>query len=239
MKKPPYYLYFTEVFRSFSERVRSKYYRMTYKPQTHGDNRPILVIPGIVTSDRSTSALRIFLDKLGYTSYPWGQGVNMGQYENHLPALAQVIQEIHNKHDHKVTLIGWSLGGIYARELGKEVPDAIEEIITMGSPFSGIMVPNHATWLFNLVLKIKQKPPPDPAWVQTIPTPAPVKTTALFTKQDGIVPWEACKEQDCDHLHRNVEVKGSHTGLGYNKEVYEVIEKVLLENTKVPSQVHG
>lgn len=227
MEKPPIHLYLTEIFRSFAERISSMYYRSTYKPERLGDRRPILVIPGIITSDSSTKALRSFLDKLGYTSYPWGLGVNMGEYDKHLPALENTIAKINEKHGNQVTLIGWSLGGIYARELGKSCPSQIKEIITLGSPFSGIEVPNRATWLFNLMLKVRKQPPPDPSWIRTIHEPAPVKTTAIYSRQDGIVPWEACKEKHCDLTHRNIEVRGSHTGLGYNKDVFVLVEKIL------------
>lgn len=227
MKKPPLHLYLTEVFRSSYERLASLYFRRTYKSTVPGNGRPILVIPGIVTSDRSTEPLRRFLQKQGYTAYPWGLGTNLGEFDIHLPALEQKIIELEQKHNNKITLLGWSLGGIYARELGKRVPDHLDEVITMGSPFAGIQSPNRAKWLFDLVQKFRNKPKPSRQFFASISDPAPVKTTAIYTRQDGIVPWEACMEPNCSDTHQNIEVRGSHTGLGYNKEVYKVLDSIL------------
>lgn len=227
MEKPSFVLYCTELFRSSWERLTSKYYRSTYHPKEKADGRPILVIPGIITSDRSTRGLRTFLDKLGYTTYPWGLGTNMGHFQRHLSQLELLIQKIKAEHSQKVILIGWSLGGIYARELAKNIPEDIREVITLGSPFAGVNEPNHAMWIFALVQKITKRKPPDSRWLATIKNPAPVKTTAIYSKQDGIVPWQACMEVIQDNQHKNIEVRGSHTGFGYNKEVLIIIERTL------------
>lgn len=234
MEKPSLTLYCTELFRSSWERLISKYYRTTYLPKKPGDGRPILVIPGIITSDRSTRGLRKYLTKIGYAAYPWGLGTNMGQFQIHLQQLETLIQDIHAKHKQQVILIGWSLGGIYARELAKNIPNDVSEVITLGSPFAGINEPNHAMWIFALVQKITKRPPPDSRWLANIKKPAPVKTTAIYTKQDGVVPWQACMEKIENDQYKNVQVKGSHTGLGYNKEVLIALEKILDQSSNRP-----
>jgi len=221
IKRPSLLLYFTEGFRAIRERVQSIRFRKEFRPSTTGDGHPVLVVPGFMTNDTSTKGLRNFVDKIGYQSYPWDLGRNYANLEN-INQLLDKLEVIHAQHQEKISLIGWSLGGVYARELAKAKPHLIRQVITLGSPFGGIQEPNNATWIFNLI-QGKKAQELDQDWLDTLPNPAPVPTTALYSKKDGIVPWQVCMERQEDALHQNVEVASSHIGMGYNQEVFEII----------------
>ena len=130
--------------------------------------------------DRSTLPLRRFIKQLGYVSYGWEMERNIGKVEK-LDLLLKRIEKLYQKHQQKVTLIGWSLGGVYARQLAKANPEFIRQIITLGSPFSGLTEPNNASWLFPLLHDGKKVEELESDWLIDIPAPAPVPTTAIYT----------------------------------------------------------
>ena len=102
-----------------------------------GDGHPVLVFPGLVASDLSTKPLRRFLETAGYAAYPWEHGRNLGPREGILEGCLARLKELRRKHRKKVSLIGWSLGGLYARELAKLAPKDVRLVITLGTPFTG------------------------------------------------------------------------------------------------------
>jgi pimeloyl-ACP methyl ester carboxylesterase len=102
-----------------------------------GDGHPVLVLPGLVTSDRSTIALRNFLKSRGYAAYGWELGRNYGPVPRIERGMIDRVEELYEKHRRKVSLVGWSLGGIYARQLAKAMPEKVRQVITLGSPFAG------------------------------------------------------------------------------------------------------
>lgn len=218
IKKPSWFLNLTEIFRAIIDLVRGLIFRFSFKTKMSDDKHPVLVVPGFLGSDFSTSFMRKFIAEMGHPAFGWGLGRNLADLED-LEKLTQRLELIYAQHQQKVTLIGWSLGGVYARELAKQNPQLVRQVITMGSPFKGLDAPNHARWFFDLLGKKDQLSPDEMA---KIPEPAPVLTTAIYTKQDGIVPWQVCMEDE-DALHRNVEVWGSHCGLIFNPKVLEIV----------------
>src|SRR6201982_2041110 len=102
-----------------------------------GDGHPVLVLPGLVASDASTRALRSFLTSKGYAVSGWRQGRNYGLRDGVQHAMVDLVQELNDKHGRKISLVGWSLGGLYARQLAKMMPDRVRQVITLGSPFAG------------------------------------------------------------------------------------------------------
>ena len=204
MKKPPLSLYLSEHFRAIRERLELGSINFDEPLSIEADRSPVLVIPGFMTSDRSTRTLRRFIDSLGNKTYPWSLGVNLGDFDADMEHLEKKVDAISKNHDQQVILIGWSLGGIYARELAKSKVQQVEQVITMGSPFRDLEDPkNNVMWLFNLVSRISRREEPDEDLLKQLVEPAPVKTHAIYSKQDGIVPWEACKElvEDADHIN--------------------------------------
>lgn len=223
IKRPSFLKYVAEHFKVWNELRLSNKFRRTFKPSTKGDGHPVLVIPGFLGSDLSTGRLRRFLKKIGYTPYAWGLGRNYGDISQ-LNILLEQIGSLYEKHQKKVSLIGWSLGGVYARQLAKAKPELVRQVITMGSPFSGIDAPNNASWLYNLINYRRPVAEVDQKWLKDISAPAPVPTTAIYSKDDGIVPWQTCMEQTIDATHQNVRIEGSHFGLAHNPEVWVIVE---------------
>lgn len=223
IKKPSLWLHLTEGIRSTFEFIHCLFFLAFYSYSVKGDLRPVMVVPGFLTNDFSTTLMRHFIRKSGFTVYGWDLGTNLGNLED-LKTLSARLDSIHQKHQRKVTLIGWSLGGIYVRELAKEKPQLVEQVITMGSPFAEPDAPNRAVWVYNLFNDFEKI---DHSWKAQVPNPAPVRTTAIYSKKDGIVPWEACREKQEDALHQNIEVKCSHVGLPVCPAVLRVIAKRL------------
>jgi len=222
IKKPSFYLYITEVIRAFKDYRRLSSFKKSFKNEFPADGHPVLLIPGFMSSDVSTLPLRRFIKKLGYVAYGWEMERNIGRVEK-LDLLLSRIEKLHEKHQQKVSLIGWSLGGVYARQLAKAKPELVRQVITLGSPFSGLTEPNNASWLFPLLHDGKKVEELKSDWLIDIPAPAPVPTTAIYTKEDGIVSWRVCMEQKVDAIHQNIQVNGSHIGLGVNSSVWYII----------------
>jgi pimeloyl-ACP methyl ester carboxylesterase len=149
-----------------------------------GDGHGVLVLPGFLASDRSTRLLRGFLRERGYSAHGWALGRNLGPEAGLASRLRARLLELSLRHRGPVSLIGWSLGGVFARELAKRLPERVRQVITLASPFGG-----------------PDAPPP------------PVPTTAIYTRSDGIVAWQRCREADGPQTD-NLEIVGSHCGLG-------------------------
>jgi len=222
VKKPSFFWGITEGGRALLELGSYLPYRMLNKLPKDGDGHPVLILPGFLASDFSTIPLRSFVDKLGYTVYGWGQGRNLAN-EEYVDLLLEKVDKIHEKHQSKISIIGWSLGGIYARQLGKEKPEKIRQIITLGSPFKGLTEPNNVRWLYDLLNKGEGLSHVTPELIADIPNPAPVPTTAIYSKQDGVVPWQFCMEEQENEIHQNIEVTGSHLGYAVNHQVLEIV----------------
>ncbi len=153
-----------------------------------GDGHPVLVLPGFMADDASTGLLRRFLKRLGYSAHPWLLGRNVGNPSVLRERLVDRAAELSARHRRKLSLVGWSLGGIYARELAKLIPTQVRQVITLGSPFGD---------------------------ADRVRQPPPVPATAIFSKTDGIAHWESCRETEGPR-RENIEVSGSHCGLGVN-----------------------
>lgn len=149
-----------------------------------GDGRPVMVIPGFLAGDGSTIRLRSTLEAAGYRAHGWKMGANKGARADLLDRLIERVDQLHARHGRKVALVGWSLGGVYAREIAKIAPDKIDRVITLGSPFSGDPRANHAWRLYEL---INGHPVDRPPLEVDRGAKPPVKTIALWSHEDGIV----------------------------------------------------
>ena len=197
---------------------------MGHRQLPAGSGQPVLVVPGFGASDASTRPLRRALTRLGYNVYGWAQGTNLGMNSKRKAMLVSQLQAINTRHGQPVALIGWSLGGVFARELARAYPERVSQVFTLGSPINGDPEANNVTTLFNLFNP--RRPPPDrEAFEARIPAP-PVPCTAIFTKQDGIVSWQCSQEED-GPLTDNVEVQGTHVGLPWNPQVLAAIAERL------------
>lgn len=221
VKRPSMLWFLTEFGRATAELGASYPYRKLFTDHHHGDGHPVLVIPGFMATDVSTVHLRRYISGMGYEALPWELGRNYGRTE-FIEQLSIQIEQIHEKYGRKVSVIGWSLGGIFARQLGKRHPHQIRQVITLGSPFKGVGQANNVAWIYNLLKGTNRVAPASSSLLDDIPLAAPVPTTAIYTKQDGIVPWRLCMEEETA-IHQNVEVRGSHFGLGHNLSVMRII----------------
>ncbi len=183
-----------------------------------GDGHPVIVIPGLGSSDSSTQYLRTFLDSIGYISYKWGLGRNLGPrggMDKLANDLVNRVNEVSAENSGKqISLIGWSLGGIYSREIAKLCPDIIRQVITLGTPFKSISEGTNVGKIYEILSKDKSIQNPD--ILKRLGEPPPVPFTSLYSKTDGVVHWE-CSLEDEGPLSQNIEVPGaSHLGLGHN-----------------------
>ncbi|MEL7462815.1 MAG: alpha/beta hydrolase [Pseudomonadota bacterium] len=190
-----------------------------------GDGQPVLVLPGLITSDRSTGPLRGLLKTLGYPTYGWELGRNLGPLPGVEDGLIARVEELHEKYGRKVSLVGWSLGGIYARQLGKIMPEKIRQVVTLGSPFNGDPRATNA-WRVYQMASGQSVDEGEQHMGGAIAKRPPVPTTAIYSKTDGICAWRSCIEEAGDDIE-NIEVTGSHCGLGHHPAaVYAIADRL-------------
>jgi pimeloyl-ACP methyl ester carboxylesterase len=169
------------------------------------DGPPVLVVPGFLATDRTTLGLQRALGEAGFKASGTDMGINAGARPDTLDRLAERVEQFGE--GRPVALIGWSLGGIFAREVAKLRPDLVEKVITMGTPFSGDPRSNNAWRLYELVAGHKVDDPPIEARIAEKP---PVPTLAIWSRRDGIVAPAAARgkagerdaelELDCSHM---------------------------------------
>jgi pimeloyl-ACP methyl ester carboxylesterase len=180
-----------------------------------GDGHAVLVLPGLMASDASTIALRNYLKRQGFDAHGWGLGRNKG-FRPHLETqLIAKMRRMAEESGRKISLVGWSLGGIYARQLAKDRPDLVRQVISLGSPFGGPPKATNAWRVYELASRSSVDDIHVPHFAQDLVAPPPVPTTAIMSRTDGVCSWQNCMEQDAE-LAENIEVYGSHCGLGHH-----------------------
>lgn len=188
------------------------------KQSVVGNKIPVMIIPGFLTGDWSTKHMRTYLNNQGFVAYGWNHGTNRKFSLSTLRKLLTRIEQIAKDHNSPVVLIGWSLGGLYARELSRITPH-VSKVVTLGSPF-GDLFSNYITDFYQLVsdsdmteLKMIAK---------LVRTPLSKPSLNIYTKNDGVVHWMSCYVES-DPLSIKKEAKSSHTGLGYDIHVLKHI----------------
>ena len=188
-----------------------------------GDGHPVVVFPGLGGAPFTTSHLRNFLDGCGFTAHCWGRGVNTGpsgDFDEWLHGLEIDVRRWCAESGRKVSLVGWSLGGIYARELAKRCPECVRQVITLGTPFASMRGATHAETVYKLLNgDVSQLTPELEARLRQCP---PVPTTSIYSKSDGVVCWQGCIERRSP-LAESVEVTASHLGMVTHPEVLRVV----------------
>ena len=179
-----------------------------------GDGHPVLALPGFLASDLSMAPLRKYLGQLGYDTYAWQMGRNTGGVSRMRGALRDRLASIHATTGRKVTIVGWSLGGIYARDLALQAPDLVRYVVTLGSPFAGDVRATNATRLYEALSG--ETVESNSELREAIAGDLPVPTSSIFSRTDGIVNWRTCLLRPSDTAE-NIEVYfASHIGLGVN-----------------------
>lgn len=188
---------------------------------------PVLVLPGLLADDASTRALRGFLNAHGYKAHGWKQGRNYGlrgSLESEMRARLDEMFERHGRR--KISLVGWSLGGLYARELATVAPDKVRCVISLGSPFAGSPRSTHAWRADEWASGNKDNEGVPPGLLGSLAEALAVPTTSIFSRTDGICAWQACLHAE-GPLIENIEIDGSHCGLGHHPAaVYAIADRL-------------
>lgn len=213
-------------YRAVGERAQMSAMLPALRRLPKGDGHPVLVFPGFTTGDRSTQPLRKLLRDLDYRTYGWGLGVNVGPTQRVLDGIFERLEQAHDRKGERVSVIGWSLGGIYARELARARPDLVRQVITLGSPIQ--MVENDtssASRIWDSLSKYHAKGfrSPDREADRPLLT---VPATSIYSRTDGVVNWKACLIRRSDRTE-NIRVFGSHCGLGFNTAaIYAIADRL-------------
>jgi pimeloyl-ACP methyl ester carboxylesterase len=184
-----------------------------------GDGHSVIVFPGLAASDTSTVPLRRYLEALGYQVSGWEQGSNFGPRAGVLQHAKRHVQQAFETSGRKVSLVGWSLGGVYAREIAKEMPDFVRSVISIGSPFAGGPRSTNAWRLYEAVSGRKIDRETQNFKLAEAPG---VPTTSVYSKSDGIVAWQGSIQSPAAHNPQteNIEVLASHFGIGLNPSAW-------------------
>lgn len=192
---------------------------------TPGDGHRVLVLPGLLADDRSTVALRQLLQLRGYRAHGWSLGTNIGPTRTIRDGLLERLDLLSDGGREPVSLIGWSLGGILARELARRQPERVRDVVTLGSPFrlsiedspdathAGRIFHAFRPWHTDLIDYVQGE---EDRPAITVPT------TSVFSKLDGIVPWQACIDLP-GPLRESIEVTASHLGMGVHPHVLAIV----------------
>lgn len=184
-----------------------------------GDGHAVMVFPGLSANDASTVPLRQYLQSLGYKPWGWSQGFNFGPRAGVLDEAKSNLQNTFESTGRKVSLIGWSLGGVYARELAKDMPHMVRSVITLGTPFAGSHKSTNAWRLYQLTSgrKIDLE-----SANYDLPAAPPVPTSSIYSRTDGVVAWQASIQapSKTNPKTENIEVIASHIGMGLNPSAW-------------------
>ncbi len=191
----------------------------------HGDGHPVLVFPGFMTNDKATAVLRKRLKALGYDARPWDQGINLGQTRegDMLQRVSDLLKHTYMVSSRKVSLIGWSLGGVIAREAARSHPEQVRTVISLGSPIGGS--PKHASiWkLYEIIARVTGRQENIDKLVEQIVHPVDrVHCISIYSDNDGVIPSHIAKEKNAPFTE-NIKVDASHLGLPFSVEVLKVI----------------
>lgn len=186
-----------------------------------GQGRPVLVIPGFLASDGSTRPLRLALREAGFRAHGWKRGRNFGLDDGIFDVVDARVRHI--ARDEPVSLVGWSLGGLIAREYAKLCPDRVAKVVTLGSPICGDPRRNNNVWrIYELIAGHPVDAPPVDCALEEKP---PVETIAIWSRRDGIVAAHGACAADCSD--RSIEVGCGHIEMVFAPEAIRAVIEAL------------
>ena len=220
IKAPSFLLALAELPRALAEAGSIPWTAPLLLQAPKGDGHPVMLLPGFMASEFSMRILHRYLSKLGYDVYHWELGRNLGPKAIGAEGekLIARLDHIHEKTGKKVSLVGWSLGGSLARQLSRRRPDLVRQVISMGSPISGTPRATNAWRAYQFMTGQKVDDPSLQRQVKEGHAVPPVPSTAIWSRSDGVVAWQNSREPKAKTTD-NIEVKGSHCGLGANPAV--------------------
>lgn len=207
---------------SFAYMRTSAAFASTVPLDVVGNGRPVMVIPGFMASDQTTSRLRRSLQAAGFEAHGWGLGRNKGIRSDIFEKLGRRVEELDI--DGPLTLVGWSLGGLIAREYSKVARHDVAKVVTLGSPFSGDPRANNAWRLYEFVAGYKVDNPPLDVTLSEKP---PVPTCAIWSQNDGVVAPGSARGQSHESDHQ-VELDCTHMAFVARPDAIRAIAKVLV-----------
>jgi thioesterase domain-containing protein len=221
---PPDYRSLAGEWRTVGEYVVARRTLSQISRWPRGDGHPVLVLPGFLAGAPSTQFLRQVLRRLGYRAYDWRLGTNLGVRPAMIKQLPARLDDIRARNDGRtVSVIGWSAGGIFARELARAQPDRVRMVITLGSPIRGNQQATHAWRMWRMLNRKSQaRQVVSEAARIAREEPLQVPTTCIYSKSDGIVAWQCCLSRPAAQTE-NVQVRSTHLGYGHNLETLRVI----------------
>lgn len=209
-------------YRAVGERMQFAALRPMLRHLKKGDGHPVIVLPGFTAGDRSTQPLRDVLKDLGYRTYGWGSGVNIGPTPAILDGLVRRLDRAHSRSGHPVSIVGWSLGGLYARELARAYPDLVRQVVTLGSPIQMTGADRSGASRMWEAMRRYHSPGFMRNEREGRKPPLTVPATSIYSRTDGVVTWQASLIRKSD-ISENIRVFGSHCGLGFNTSVIYAI----------------
>lgn len=217
---PSFALLATEPLRALLDLCAGK---VGHLPPVQGDGHPVVLYPGLGAGTMTTSQLRGHLRNCDFSVHDWDLGVNTGpdgELDAWLPPLVQRVRALHGEHGRRVSLVGWSLGGIYAREIAKSCPESVRQVVTLATPHNSLAGGSHAGTIFKMLGGDTSRLTPElEARLRERP---PVPTTSIYSKTDGLVSWRGCLERPGPDVE-NVAVEASHLGMPTHPEVLRIV----------------
>jgi pimeloyl-ACP methyl ester carboxylesterase len=224
---PSAWLALTEVHRAVVDIISLRMSRKALSKVPNGDGHAVMVLPGFMGDDGYNGAFRRFLTKRNYAVHGWGLGRNLGPREGVLEAMSDNLEDLYDEYGGPVSLVGHSLGGIYARELARLMPDKVRQVISLGSPFGeGRVGASYPGKLFAAMNPMDELPL-DQDILSTAP---PVPTTAVYSHGDGVVNWKTAVQHKGHEQTENIRVRGSHCGMTLNPTVWFLVAERLAQS---------
>lgn len=218
---PPHALLaLTEAHRVVVEMLSLRLSRKLLDKAPRGDGHPVMVLPGFLGADGYNASFRRYLTRLGYAVHGWGLGRNLGPRDGVLEGLQERITFLSERYGGSISLVGHSLGGIFARELAREFPDRVRQVISLGSPFGeGRLTASYPSRLFMALNPIDELPIEQ----EQLHVAPPVPTTAIYSRGDGVVNWQTTLQRDGHEHTQSIEVRGSHCGMTFNPTIWYLV----------------
>ena len=198
-----------------------------FSPALTANPQMAMILPGFGAHPIRMRYLARQLESAGHVAKRWGLGRNWGPDPDRFDAIEARLLELHARHGRKVVLIGWSLGGLYAREIAKRQPQAVAKVISMGSPFSGSPRANNVWRAYQFITGHSVDAPPVDAELSAKP---PVETVALWSANDGVIA-PRCAAGRAGERDRAIALRCTHMGFTYDPQVIQTLLSEL-ESTK-------
>jgi len=226
---PSAWLALTEVHRAVVDVLSLRMSHRALARAPGGDGHAVMVLPGFMGDDGYSAAFRRFLGKRNYEVHGWGLGRNLGPREGVLEGMEQRVRDLYERYEAPVSLVGHSLGGVYARELARKMPECVRQVISLGSPFGEGRLEASIPGRLFAALNPMDELPLDQDELSVAP---PVPTTAVYSHGDGVVNWLTCVQHEGHEQTQNIRVRGSHCGMTFNPTVWYLVAERL-------AQAHG